>query len=71
MELINAPWPRDVVDALNAHQKNPYIHPYTCGNDSRHRELVATVDGWRCPDCDYRQGWAHEPRVEAENEGAK
>lgn len=22
-------------------------------------QLVATVDGWVCPVCKYRQGWAH------------
>lgn len=44
---------------LNAHQHNHRLHPYTCGTDSRHRPLVATRHGWRCADCDYRQGWAH------------
>lgn len=23
------------------------------------RELVATLDGWICPTCDYTQNWAH------------
>lgn len=23
------------------------------------RELVATVNGWICPTCDYTQNWAH------------
>lgn len=45
--------------ALNAAQHDHSHHPYTCGNDSRHRPLIATRQGWRCADCDYRQGWAH------------
>lgn len=24
------------------------------------RELVATVNGWICPTCDYTQNWCHE-----------
>lgn len=24
------------------------------------RELVATINGWICPTCDYTQDWAHE-----------
>ncbi len=45
---------------LNANQHRRDRHPYTCGNNSRHRPLIATPTGWRCADCDYRQGWAHE-----------
>lgn len=41
--------------ALNAHQHRRDVHPYTCGNDSTHRPLIATAAGWRCADCDYRQ----------------
>src|SRR5437870_2236650 len=52
-------WTEDEVFALNAGQHDR--HPYTCGNDSRHRPLIATRNGWRCADCDYRQGWAHAP----------
>jgi hypothetical protein len=25
------------------------------------RELVATVDGWICPTCDYKQAWVNNP----------
>lgn len=44
-------------------------HPFTCGNrgaeghqwrwDDR-GTLVPTRNGFVCPDCDYRQGWAHQ-----------
>lgn len=35
------------------------MHPYTCGNDSRHTVLFPLIDGGRrvlvCPDCDWMQ----------------
>ena len=43
----------------NAHQHDSRFHPFTCGNDSRHRPLVATLIGWRCADCDYVQPFGH------------
>lgn len=58
--MIKAPWSDVLVKELNRYQQSGYFHPYTCGNDSRHRELLATVGGWICLDCDYRQDWAHE-----------
>lgn len=57
--MMNTPWTPEQVAALNASQARTDRHPYTCGNDSRHRVLVATENGWVCPDCDYTQGWAH------------
>lgn len=45
--------------ALNAGQHDHRQHGYTCGTDSGHRPLIATRQGWRCADCDYRQTWAH------------
>lgn len=45
---------------LNAGQHDRKRHPYTCGNNSRHRPLIATPAGWKCADCDYRQDWAHD-----------
>ena len=53
------PWTQAQVDALNKEQQRQDRHPYTCGNNSRHRVLVATIDGWICQDCDYKQNWAH------------
>jgi len=46
--------------ALNAQQHRADLHPYTCGNDSSHRPLIATPGGWRCADCDYRQPFGGE-----------
>lgn len=65
--MTKTPWPQDFVDRLNAHQQAGEFHPYTCGNRKNIQEthadgegvLVATVDGWKCPYCDYRQDWAH------------
>lgn len=62
-----APWTQAEVDALNARQDDFRFHPYTCGSghrtDEKHLDgegrLVATVNGWMCPYCDYRQDWAH------------
>lgn len=57
----------DIVAKLNAHQLNPTFHPYTCSNrplDQRHLDgegiLVATVDGWVCPFCEYKQPFRKE-----------
>jgi hypothetical protein len=57
---IKTPFTDDQCRKLNAWQQKTYIHPFTCGNDSRHRVLVATPNGWICEDCDYRQTWAHD-----------
>lgn len=61
-----APWTATEVEALNAWQTGP-VHPFTCSNrnDGGHHittdlgVLVATESGWTCPDCGYRQNWAH------------
>lgn len=60
MSKIEAPWTAEQVDGLNAWQDGP-MHPFTCGNDhTGGRVLLATVNGWRCPSCDYVQTWAHD-----------
>jgi hypothetical protein len=56
--MIRPQWTQEQVDALNKGQHDVRYHPYTCGNDSRHKVLVATVYGWICEDCDYKQDWA-------------
>jgi hypothetical protein len=61
LDATRAAWNEDRCFQLNAQQHDRSLHPYTCGNDSRHRPLIATPHGWRCADCDYRQDWAHEP----------
>lgn len=41
--------------------KQGIIHPLTCGNDSSHKHLIATVKDGKvilmCPDCDYIQNY--------------
>lgn len=67
--IIEAPFTQEQCDALNKRQRDGTFHPYTCGSgrrkDSAHRDgegvLVATLQGWICPFCDYRQNWAHAP----------
>lgn len=52
-----------MVDSLNAYQNACQFHPYTCpGNKpdcNKHRNLIATVDGWVCACGEYKQDWAH------------
>lgn len=57
--MQTTPWTDEQVEALNRYQREGKFHPFTCGNDSRHQNLVATKDGWICPNCDYTQNWAH------------
>ena len=51
----------DQVASLNAYQESGVFHEFTCGGEKCRRALVATTEGWRCPDpeCDYTQDWAH------------
>jgi hypothetical protein len=58
--LMGIIWTDEECFQLNARQHDQSQHPYTCGNDSSHRPLIATRQGWRCADCDFRQSWAHE-----------
>ena len=69
-DTSRAPWTKDQVEALNHWQRHGQFHPFTCGNrnDGNHHHepeygdhgaLRATKDGWVCPYCNYRQGWAH------------
>ncbi len=65
-DKITAPFTQEQVDALNEWQKNGRFHPFTCGNDRTNEKhldgeglLVATLEGWICPFCDYKQNWAH------------
>lgn len=65
---ITAPWPEEIVAALNTYQDHGRMHPFTCGVDSQHGALIAEHDGWRCAKtwCDYRQNWAHEFMAQSE-----
>ena len=57
--MKNKVWTEEQVKLLNEQQQRMDRHPYTCGNNSRHRSLVATEYGWVCLDCNYTQNWAH------------
>jgi hypothetical protein len=46
-------WTEDEVASANGFQECGCFHPYTCGNGCG--DLRATVDGWVCDQCDYRQ----------------
>jgi hypothetical protein len=67
--IIHAPFPPEVVEALNRYQQAGQWHPFTCRrrNESPHGwrwgdkgTLRATEAGWVCDDCDYTQDWAHD-----------
>lgn len=55
----SAPFTLEQIGLLNRWQGSPHVHPYTCGNNSSHPRLVATIPGWICLACDYTQTWAH------------
>jgi hypothetical protein len=42
-------------------QKDPLVHPLTCGKNSSHKPLVVGVSDGKsflyCLDCDYTQDW--------------
>ena len=58
--MLQSPFTKEQVESLNGYQEEGYFHPFTCGKDDCRQTLVATEDGWVCPDCDYKQNWAHE-----------
>ena len=64
MELSRAPWTSAQVLNLILRQMQAGLHPYTCGTNSRHPELVPTEKGWVCLSCDYKQDWAHQVDVD-------
>ena len=55
---IHAPFNQDQVASLNAFQQSGAFHPFTCAKGSH--TLVATPEGWTCPQDDYTQDWAHD-----------
>ncbi|EGQ61236.1 hypothetical protein GGI1_05331 [Acidithiobacillus sp. GGI-221] len=74
-EIIVDPWTEEQVEKLNRLQRGElYGHPYTCPNrgDTPHHDngndkgcLLATKNGWLCPDCGYTQNWAHKSSLNA------
>jgi hypothetical protein len=75
--ISTSPWTPEEVLNLEAWQACTWVHPYTCGPcrdaDPTDRDrlsmwrsdhpLVPTVNGWRCPTCNYRQNWCYGPMV--------
>jgi hypothetical protein len=68
---IRAPWTDEQVRNLREYQLSAHVHPFTCPNrgNGKHFKmtgdrdlgvLVPTLLGWRCPDCDHWQDWAHD-----------
>jgi hypothetical protein len=55
---MKAPFTQEQVESLNAYQEAGVFHAFTCGSCGA--TLVATEQGWKCPDCDYTQDWAHD-----------
>lgn len=65
MNIVHVPFTAEQVASLNGYQHAAWVHAFTCGGICTLRgglspELIATVDGWSCPECDYTQDWAHE-----------
>jgi len=54
---VEAPWSDEQVYALNRWQGCDWVHEFTC--PAGHM-LAALHSGWVCPDCNYRQTWAHD-----------
>lgn len=54
--MNNLPWSEETINNLNASQEREDRHPYTCGKNSDHI-LIATAEGWKCPECGYTQDW--------------
>lgn len=63
MDQIKAPFTDKQVAGLNYYQKSGGFHEFTCGGKNHPSEtdntLIATNEGWICPNCDYKQNWAH------------
>jgi hypothetical protein len=57
--------PKTTLAAIDWHQRQGFLHPLTCGNDSTHTPLVGKLtEGDKpyleCIDCDYLQLWVPE-----------
>jgi hypothetical protein len=64
--MMKAPWTDEQVERANEYQTSREFHPYTCGGASCREVLVATTNGWVCPNpvCGYTQDWAHDFTLE-------
>ena len=59
IKMLIAPWPPEIVQALEKYQSNLMYHPYTCGKNSNHI-LKPTEIGLVCEECNYTQNWCHQ-----------
>lgn len=61
MSRLDAPWTQAQVDAINAWQKQPHIHPFTCREHPDY-SLHACSSELYCPvpGCTYDQRWVHD-----------
>jgi hypothetical protein len=57
--IVLSPFSAEQVLRLNSYQMAAPAHPFTCLLDHPDRRLVATLKGWVCPHCPYKQQWAH------------
>lgn len=63
--MLKAPWTEEQVRNLNKYQVIGLFHPYTCGGKKDGKDcradLIATKDGWICPEgCGYTQDWCND-----------
>ncbi len=59
--ILAASWTDEQVENLNRYQASGIFHEFKCSGDHPgSRVLIATRDGWFCPGCSFKQGWAHE-----------
>lgn len=61
---IFAPFTDEQVKGLNEYQHSGAFHEFNCGNENHPKGedkiLIATNEGWICPNCGYKQKWAWE-----------
>jgi len=62
MERVEAPFTDEQVKLLERYQKCESVHPFTCFFDTS--ELVPSVMGWFCTQCDYTQAWCHAMMID-------
>lgn len=67
--VFSAPWSDRQVESINGFQKNPYVIPFTCGNEKCRAVLEAKHFGFVCPNCDYTQDWCHKFMADGSWEG--
>jgi hypothetical protein len=66
-DFVFAPFTNQQVELLNQFQGSGKFHSFTCGSDNCRSILIATTNGWICPNCDYKQNWCHSFMVKTTN----